>query len=214
MPENYYVRGDSKSLFEGMTKEEILAAITQMAESGTIGDIDSGFITKIKEIHNGYNLRFWVGTSAEYNALAETEPNVLYITTDDTSAADINNRFTAHDEQLATQAAAIAANTEAIAQIKSVVTYTSWVGSPELAAGEKIENSFSLTAAQVAAAAGADPVVLVSPVLAAGETYDPRLKYYGYFQYNQDGETGRYYFGVYNTGTETLAAPDMAVVVI
>lgn len=90
----YFVRGNSKSLFEGMTKEQVLAAIVQAVESGTISDIDTGFITKIKEINQGLQLRFWVGTSAEYNALVEaelTENNVLYIKTDDTSAENVSN---------------------------------------------------------------------------------------------------------------------------
>lgn len=97
----YFVRGESKSLFEGMTKEQILAAITQAVEDGTVGDIDTGFITKIKEINKGYQLRFWVGTSAEYNAIETPETNVLYIKTDDTSAADISAQFVAIAQQIA-----------------------------------------------------------------------------------------------------------------
>lgn len=99
----YFVRGDSKSNFEGMTKEQILAAIAQAVESGTISDIDTGFITKIKEINQGLQLRFWLGTSAEYNALVEaelTESNVLYIKTDDTSAANVSNALASLAAQL------------------------------------------------------------------------------------------------------------------
>lgn len=213
MPEKYYVRGDSKSSFESMTKEEILAAITQAVEGGTIGDIDSGFVTKIKEIHNGNNLRFWVGTSAEYNALAETDNNVLYIITDDTSAADINSRFTEHDAQLETQAAAIAENAGAIYQLQhggAVIARTAWIFG-EIAAGDKEEMSYTLTAEEVAAADG-NPTVLVSPILIGNDTYNPDLKYYGYFK--ASGNAGRFYFGVYNGGSTAVTPPDAAVVVI
>lgn len=99
----YYVRGDSKSLFEGMTKEEILTAIVQAIQSGTIGDVDTGFITRLKEINKGQAFRIWLGTSAEYNALVEageTEINVLYIKTDDTSAANVSNALASAAERL------------------------------------------------------------------------------------------------------------------
>lgn len=97
---SYFVRGESKSNYEGMTKEQILAAITQAVEDGTVSDIDAGFITKIKEINKGYQLRFWVGTSAEYNAIETSENNVLYIKTDDTSAADISAQLTAQAQRI------------------------------------------------------------------------------------------------------------------
>lgn len=89
---NIYVRGDNNGNYEGMTKEEILAAIAQ-ATSGTIGDVDTGFVTKIKEQNKGLGLMFWVGTTAEYEALAEKVENCLYIKTDDTSAADVSSNF-------------------------------------------------------------------------------------------------------------------------
>lgn len=92
---NIFVRGDNNGNYDGMTKEEILAAITQAIQSGTISDIDTGFVTKIKELNGGLALRFWVGTTAEYEALTDKPNNVLYIKTDDTSAADINNAITA-----------------------------------------------------------------------------------------------------------------------
>lgn len=91
---NIYVRGDNNGNYEGMTKEEILAAIAQAISGGTIGDVDTGFVTKIKEQNKGLGLMFWVGTTAEYEALEERPNNVLYIKTDDTSASDINAKFT------------------------------------------------------------------------------------------------------------------------
>lgn len=95
MSENVFVRGESNSSFEAMTKEQVLAAITQAVEGGTIGDVDTGFVTIIKEQNKGQGLMFWVGTTAEYEALATKPNNVLYIKTDDTSAADISSAISA-----------------------------------------------------------------------------------------------------------------------
>lgn len=92
--ETKYVRGESNSNFESMTKEEILAAIVQAVQGGTIGDVDTGFVTTIKEQNKNAGLKFWVGTTAEYEALATKENNVLYIKTDDTLFADLNNAIT------------------------------------------------------------------------------------------------------------------------
>lgn len=92
---NIFVRGDNNGNYEGMTKEEILAAIAQAVQTGTFPDADTGFVTKIKELNGGVALRFWVGTTAEYEALESKPDNVLYIKTDDTSAADINNAISA-----------------------------------------------------------------------------------------------------------------------
>lgn len=103
MSESVYLRGESKSNFEGMTKEQVLAAIVQAIESGTIGDVDTGFITRIKEINKGQAFRIWLGTSAEYNALVEAEQiesNVLYIKTDDTSAENVSNALASAAERL------------------------------------------------------------------------------------------------------------------
>lgn len=81
------VRGDGV-FFEGMTKEQIISAIAE-ATGNTVQDIDSAFITKIKEINKGNTIRFWFGTSAEYNALGSNlEEDVLYICTDDTFVTD------------------------------------------------------------------------------------------------------------------------------
>ena len=100
MPEKYNVIGTSDSLYESMTKEEIIAAIVEAVEGGTVGDIDTGFVTIIKEIHNNVGLRFWVGTTAEYNALEEKLNNVFYIKTDDTTVSDINTALTALSEAI------------------------------------------------------------------------------------------------------------------
>jgi hypothetical protein len=45
-------------------------------------DEDAAFITKVKESNAGGMLSFWVGTQAQYNALASIDKNCLYIITD------------------------------------------------------------------------------------------------------------------------------------
>ena len=84
-----YVICDQNCKFEGMTKEQILTAIVQAVENGTIGDIDTGFITTIKTI-NGTPLKFFVGEQAAYDALTDEEKNNLFaIITNDTTKAGI-----------------------------------------------------------------------------------------------------------------------------
>lgn len=80
-----YVICDKNCKFEGMTKEQIYAAIVQAVNEGTIGDIDTGFITTIKTI-NGFPLRFFVGEQAAYDALTDEEKiNLFAIITNDTT---------------------------------------------------------------------------------------------------------------------------------
>lgn len=85
----YYVICASGCRFESMTKEQILTAITQAVNEGTISDVDSGFVTTLKEQNRNAGLSFWVGTQAEYNALPEKVENCFYITTDDTVEDDL-----------------------------------------------------------------------------------------------------------------------------
>ena len=87
----YYCFCGSNCKYETMTKEQILAAITQAVESGVISDVDTGFVTKIKEQNAGGYVSFWVGTTAQYNALAGKDPNCMYILNDDTSGDDLKN---------------------------------------------------------------------------------------------------------------------------
>lgn len=84
-----FVRGDNNGLIAGLTEQQIYTAIVNAIEQGTIGDIDTGFVTTVKEKNKGAGLSFWLGTTAEYNALEEYEPDTLYIKTDDTTAQDI-----------------------------------------------------------------------------------------------------------------------------
>ena len=79
----YYVLSENNCKFEGLTKEQIFAAIQQAVDSGKIKDVDTGFITKIKEQNKNAGLMFWVGNQAEYNALESKKNNCLYVITDD-----------------------------------------------------------------------------------------------------------------------------------
>ena len=87
----YYVLCSSNCKFESMTKEQILTAIEQAVSDGVIKDVDTGFITKLKELNKGGYISVWRGTTAEYNALTEKDENCIYVKTDDTQFADINN---------------------------------------------------------------------------------------------------------------------------
>ena len=86
---NYYVIDNLNCKVESMTKEQILEAIEQAISTGEIQDVDTGFITKVKELNKEQALQFWVGTQAEYNAISEPSTNVLYIITDDNSKEEI-----------------------------------------------------------------------------------------------------------------------------
>ena len=85
----YYVICDDNCKFESMTKEEILTAITNAVQQGSFGDIDTGFVTKVKEQNRNVALKFWVGTQAEYNALSPKPNNTFCIITDDEVKKDI-----------------------------------------------------------------------------------------------------------------------------
>lgn len=95
---NYYVVCDDNCRFEGMTKEQIITAIEQAIETGSVGDIDAGFITKIKETNRNAELKFWVGTQAEYNAISVPSQNTFYIITDSDDERRIINTVVAEIE--------------------------------------------------------------------------------------------------------------------
>lgn len=85
----YYCVCDLGCKFETMTKEQILTAIVQAVNEGKITNIDTGFVTKLKEQNKGGYVTVWRGTTAEYNALTEKEENCIYIKIDDTRLTDI-----------------------------------------------------------------------------------------------------------------------------
>lgn len=80
-----YVLCDTNCKYEGMTKEQIVAAIAE-ATGVTPTNVDDGFITKIKEMNASGTVKLWIGTMAEFNALTTKDANTLYLMTDDDTA--------------------------------------------------------------------------------------------------------------------------------
>lgn len=85
----FYVVSDDKCFYEGMTKEQILTAITQAISTHQISDVDTGFVTTLKEANQNKPMSFWVGTTAEYNAIEEKLDDCIYLLTDDTELEDL-----------------------------------------------------------------------------------------------------------------------------
>ena len=84
-----FVICNSNCKYEGMTKEQILTAIMQAVNEGTIGDIDTGFITTVKTI-TGNPLRFFVGEQSEYDCLSDHQKeNLFAIITNDTTKDEL-----------------------------------------------------------------------------------------------------------------------------
>lgn len=81
----YYVICDDDCRFEGMTKEQIIAAIAEATGNIPTG-LDDAFITKIKESNANRALSFWLGSEAEYNALG-IDADVMYIRVDENGKA-------------------------------------------------------------------------------------------------------------------------------
>lgn len=73
----YFVMCADHCLFEAMSKEQIITAIMQAVNEGTVGDIDAGIVSKVNELNKGASLSFWVGTESEYNALGVKSNAVL-----------------------------------------------------------------------------------------------------------------------------------------
>ncbi len=121
----YYCTCDSNCKFETMTKEQILAAIAQAVETGSVGDCDTGFITKVKEQNAGGSVTFWVGTQAQYNALDNKATNCMYIITDDTTTADTRAAFEAA-ATAAQEAALSAAESAAALAVKDLTKSVSF----------------------------------------------------------------------------------------
>lgn len=109
----FYCLCDSNCKYETMTKEQILAAIAQAAAGGLTFDPDAGIVSKVKEGNAGGYITFWVGTQAQYNALANKDANCFYLITDSTQAKDIAARIKAAQDAAA-EAAALAATPAAI----------------------------------------------------------------------------------------------------
>lgn len=96
----YFVLCADNCRFEGMTKEQILSAITQAVELGEIRDVDTGFVTKIKEKNGGMQVTLWVGTQAQYNAIEVPDVNCLYIITDDRTVQEMQDAIVSLQEKI------------------------------------------------------------------------------------------------------------------
>lgn len=116
----YYVICEDNCRFESMTKEEILTAITNAVQQGNFGDIDTGFVTKVKEQNRNVALKFWVGTQAEYNALEDKPNNTFCIITDDEAKENIE----AEIKSLLADMTAAKADISALQNNKAAKPYT------------------------------------------------------------------------------------------
>lgn len=108
----YYCFCGSNCRYETMTKEQILAAIAQAVETGSVGDCDTGFITKVKELNGGKYVTFWVGMQSQYNALDKIDESCIYIITDNKENENIRKAY-AEAVAAAEEAATRATNAEA-----------------------------------------------------------------------------------------------------
>lgn len=100
MPNNtYYVFDDKLCKFEGLTKEQIYAAIAD-ATGNTPTGVDDAFITKIKETNRNNALSIWKGTQAQYNAIATKDANTFYIIEDDATISDLQANIDAVDAKV------------------------------------------------------------------------------------------------------------------
>lgn len=91
---NYWVFCDDNCKFPAMTKEQIISAIAE-ATGKTPTRVDDAFITKIKEMNANSNLKFWIGTTAQFNALETKVADTLYILTDDDTVDSIEESLSA-----------------------------------------------------------------------------------------------------------------------
>lgn len=98
-----YALDEGKNQHETMTREQIITAIENMESTGSVGDVDDGFISKIKELNESGLLRFWVGTMAEYTALEEKEDGVLYLFSDDPTIDDLESAIDSNESSISAQ---------------------------------------------------------------------------------------------------------------
>ena len=98
--EKVYVLDDGENQREGMTKEQILAAIAEAISTGQVTGDYSAFIEMIKEQNKGVGIKMWVGTQAELLALPEIEEDTIYYVSDLSTLADIDKALAELKEQL------------------------------------------------------------------------------------------------------------------
>ena len=106
----YYCLCGSNCKYETLTKEQIIAAIAE-ATGVIVTDVDAAFITKVKESNTGSDVSFWMGTKAQFNAIAPAvkantfiaridENGKLYICTDDDTETAYRNVLTTKQNKL------------------------------------------------------------------------------------------------------------------
>lgn len=100
----YYCICEDNCKFETMTKEQIIAFVANAIATGSVGDCDTGFVTRLKETNSGGYVTLWVGTRAQYEKIEEEVPNCIYIITDDTTTEDIWNTFATMQKDIDTAA--------------------------------------------------------------------------------------------------------------
>ncbi len=72
-----YALCDAKGKHETMTKEQIMNAIAD-ATGVDPSPADKAFVSMILDQNKNTNLKLWIGTEAQYNALGEYDPDTLY----------------------------------------------------------------------------------------------------------------------------------------
>lgn len=97
---NVYALDVGKNSHLTMTKEQILTAIMQAVNNGTIGNIDAGFVTKLQEINEQKAIRLWIGSTAQFQTLETKDEDTLYILTDDSTVEDIEAGFSELDKKI------------------------------------------------------------------------------------------------------------------
>ncbi|QHJ73719.1 hypothetical protein [Butyrivibrio virus Bo-Finn] len=99
---------DGNNKQEVYTKQEVLSILQQAIDQGRTEGIDPSLVPQssgMKEKNHGQSMAFWVGTSAEFNALHLNnvqkfigyvdENNNVYIMTDDDTLTEIARQFEA-----------------------------------------------------------------------------------------------------------------------
>lgn len=83
-----------------LTEEQIITLITNIVNTGSVGDIDTGFVTSLVEQNKHKALKFWVGTQAEYDAVQTKIANTFYIITDDRFREDVQTALNSLQAQI------------------------------------------------------------------------------------------------------------------
>ena len=132
-----------------LTEEQIITLVTNIVDTGEVGDIDTGFVTRLKEQNRGKQLEFWVGTQAEYDEIELAQANTFYIITDDNfkqeteaAIAALNQRiddisYTDVDEEIADLQTRVTNAESDIDDLETASTdYNIRIGALETAEGE------------------------------------------------------------------------------